>query len=289
VISDSHADRPKHLDLAGVVVLTAALVCFMYPLVASGGARWEPWMLAALAASVIAAVAFTRVERSVARRGGDPLVHAALFRSPAYSPAVVALALAQSSLAAFILVYTLHMQLGMKFSALAVGASLGSPAIGYTLASLATGELVKRWAGRVAVVGSCLVVLGYGAVLVLAAAERTALEPQAIFAPLLLSAVGRGLMVTPTIHAAFRRVKAEHLGMASGVLNTSFQLGNLLGIGVLGSAFFVVRHLASGSLSQRSTAAFLATTTAIVGVTVLSLGGVWHAQRTATREPAGVE
>jgi MFS family permease len=282
VIGDSHDARPRRLDLAGVAVLTAALVCFMLPLVASSGAHWEPWMITALAAAVFAGVAFARVERSVTRSGGDPLVHAALFRSPAYAPAVVALALAQGSLAAFILVYTLHMQLGMTFSPLAVGASLGVPAIGYTLASLATGELVRRWGGRVPVAGSCLVVAGYGAILVLAAVERDDLELHAALAPLVASSVGRGLMVTPTIHAAFRRVKPEHLGMASGVLNTSFQLGNLVGTGVLGSVFFAVRHVASGPLPQRSTAAFIASTAAIVAIAVLSLAGVWRAQRIAT-------
>jgi hypothetical protein len=46
--------------------------------------------------------------------------------------------------------------------------------------------------------------------------------------------------------------------------------------------FFAVRHLASGSPSQRSTVAFIVSATVIVGVTVLTLGGVWRAQRIAT-------
>jgi hypothetical protein len=173
------------------------------------------------------------------------------------------------------------MQLGMGFSALAVGASLGGPAIGYTLASLATGELVRRWGGLVAITGSCAMILGNGAVVILAAVEQADLKPQMIVAPLLASAVGRGLMFTPSINVAFRRVKAEHLGMASGVLSTSAQLGNLLGICIIGSAFFTVRHLASGSPSHRSLVAFIAASAAIVVVSVASLAGVWLAQRAA--------
>jgi MFS family permease len=283
LIGDSHEERPKHLDLAGVLVLTATLVLCMYPLIASGGVRWEPWMIGALVVSVVAGVAFARVERVVASRGGNPLVHAELFRSRGYTQAAVALSLSQSTLAGFILVYTLHMQLGMGFSALAVGASLGGPAIGYTLASLATGELVRRWGGLVAITGSWAMILGSGAVVILAAVEQEDLEPQMIVAPLLASAVGRGLMFTPSIHVAFRRVKAEHLGMASGVLNTSAQLGNLLGICIIGSAFFAVRHFASGSPSHRSLVAFIAASAAIVVVSMLSLAGVWLAQRDSDR------
>lgn len=283
LIGDSHDARPKHLDLAGVLVLTAALILCMYPLIASGGVRWEPWMIGALVASVVAGVAFVRVERMVASGGGNPLVHSELFRSRGYTPAVVALSLAQSTLAGFILVYTLHMQLGMGFSALAVGASLGGPAIGYTLASLATGELVRRWGGLVAITGSCAMVLGNGAVVILAAVEQADLKPQMIVVPLLASAVGRGLMFTPSINVAFRRVKPEHIGMASGVLNTSAQLGNLLGICIIGSIFFAVRHLASGSPSHRSLVAFIAASAAVVAVAMLSLAGVWLAQRGSNR------
>lgn len=283
LIGDSHEERPKDLDLAGVLVLTATLILCMYPLIASAGVRWEPWMIGALVASVVAGVAFARVERGVASRGGNPLVRAELFRARGYTLAVVALSLAQSTLAGSILVYTLHMQLGMGFSALAVGASLGGPAIGYTLASLATGELVRRWGGLVAITGSCVMALGSGAVVLLAAVEQADLEPQMIVAPLLASAVGRGLMFTPSIHLAFRRVKPEYLGMASGVLHTSAQLGNLLGICIIGSAFFAVRHLASGSPSHRSQVAFIASSTAIVAVSLLSLAGVWLAQRASDR------
>lgn len=240
-------------------------------------------MIGALVASVVAGVAFARVERVVASSGGNPLVHAELFRSRGYTPGVVALSLAQSTLTGFILVYTLHMQLGMGFSALAVGASLGGPAIGYILASLATGELVRRWGGRVAITGSCVMVLASAAVVILAAVEQADLAPQMIVAPLLASAVGRGLMFTPSINLAFRRVKPEYLGMASGVLNTSAQLGNLLGICVIGSAFFAVRHFASGSASHRSLVAFIAASAAIVAVSVLALAGVWLAQRRSNR------
>ena len=289
VMADSHEARPKHLDLAGVVVLIIALALFMVPLIASGKAQWEPWMVIALAASLVVGVAFTRVERAVAQRGGNPLVHAELFRARAYSPALIALSLAQSSLSAFILVYTLHMQLGMGFSPFAVGASLGSPAIGYTLASLATGGLVKRWGGLVAVTGSSLMVIGYGAILVLAVVRQGELQPYAVVVPLLASAVGRGLMVTPTINAGFRQVKPELLGMASGVLNTSFQIGSLLGIGIIGSAFFAVRQLASGTPAHRSLTAFIVTSAGTVALAAASLFGVWRTQRSATlaaRHPA---
>lgn len=281
VIGQSHEERPKHIDLAGVVVLTTTLVLFMYPLVVSGGARWAPWMIVSLVLSAVAAAVFTWVERLVAARGGNPLVQAELFRAAAYPSALGALAAAQGGLAAFIFVYTLHMQLGMGYSAIAVGASLGAPAIGYTLASLATGPLVKRWAGLIAVAGSCLMTLGYAAIFVLAAVVQSDLPPVAVVAPLFAAAVGRGLMFTPTINVAFRKVKPEHLGMASGVLNTSFQLGNLLGIGVIGSMFLAVRFVVSGSPQHQSVVAFIAATGAGVAVAALCLGGVWRAQRVA--------
>src|SRR5262249_49325652 len=180
-----------------------------------------------LCASMIAGTGFIRLEQIVARRGGNPLVTADLFRSRGFTPGIFALCLGQSCLAAFILVFTLHMQFGAGFSALSVGASLGSAAIGYTLASLATSFLMKKWGVYVALFGSGIVVLGYSTIFILSFAEKTALTPFAVFIPLFFSAIGRGLALTPIINLAFSGLGTSLLGMASGVLNTSFQLANL--------------------------------------------------------------
>jgi hypothetical protein len=53
-------------------------------------------------------------------------------------------------------------------------------------------------------------------------------------------------------------------------------------VAIIGSAFFAVRDLASGTPSERSVAAFIASTAAAVAVAAVSLIGVWRAQR-ATR------
>jgi hypothetical protein len=170
--------------LLGVFALTVALIFLISPLIAAGRGIWNIWTVGSLCVSTILGAGFIRLEQIIARRGGNPLVTTHLFRSRAFTPGIFASLLSQSCLAAFILVYTLHMQFGMGFSALSVGVSLGGAAVGYTLASLATSLLMKKWGMYVTLFGSGVVVLGYSTIFILSVAEETALTPFAVFMPL---------------------------------------------------------------------------------------------------------
>jgi len=128
----------------------------------------------------------------------------------------------------------------------------------------------------VALFGSGIVVLGYSTIFILSFAEKTALTPFTVFIPLFFSAIGRGLALTPIINLAFSGLGASLLGMASGVLNTSFQLANLLGVLAIGSLFFAIRDLSSGAFSDRSLSAFLVSSAAVSAIAILAFASVWY-------------
>src|SRR5262249_11821672 len=100
LIDESKDQHPKRLDILGVLVLTGALILLVSPLIAAGQGSWAVWMAGSLCASMIAGTGFIRLEQIVARRGGNPLVTADLFRSRGFTPGIFALCLGQSCLAA---------------------------------------------------------------------------------------------------------------------------------------------------------------------------------------------
>src|ERR1700754_4152356 len=66
------------LDLPGAVVLFLGLLCLIGPLLFGHDVQWSPWLWLVMAMGVAILVAFLRLERAVAARGGMPLIDLAL-------------------------------------------------------------------------------------------------------------------------------------------------------------------------------------------------------------------
>jgi len=64
---------------------------------------------------------------------------------------------------------------------------------------------------------------------------------------LALVALGNGLALAPTMIAATYGVAPDEHGLASGVLNTSQELGSALGLGLLATLATAVAHVGAGS------------------------------------------
>jgi MFS family permease len=74
-----------HLDLAGVGLISAALLLLFVPLIEGRDAGWPIWLLVAFPACFLISTAFFFWERGRANRGQTPLLNVALFRQRAFS------------------------------------------------------------------------------------------------------------------------------------------------------------------------------------------------------------
>ena len=72
------------LDIPGAIVLFAGLLCLIGPLLFGHDLNWTPLTWLAMAAGVGIVAAFLRLERTVARRGGMPLIDLALLSDAAF-------------------------------------------------------------------------------------------------------------------------------------------------------------------------------------------------------------
>ena len=66
------------LDISGAIVLFTGLLCLIGPLLFGHDVHWSPWVWLVMAAGAAILAGFVRLERSVARRGGMPLIDLAL-------------------------------------------------------------------------------------------------------------------------------------------------------------------------------------------------------------------
>ncbi|MBF3061382.1 MFS transporter, partial [Pseudomonas aeruginosa] len=78
------------IDVPGAIVLFVGLLCLIGPLLFGNDLGWAAWVWLVMAMGVAVIAAFVRLERSVARRGGMPLIDRSLLSDAAFMRGLVA-------------------------------------------------------------------------------------------------------------------------------------------------------------------------------------------------------
>jgi EmrB/QacA subfamily drug resistance transporter len=233
VLGESKAERAERLDVGGVVLLSMTLGLLVYPLVEGREAGWPLWIMAMLAASPVALIAFIRYEKGLASRGGSPLVELSLFRNRGFVVGV-AMALAFYMLSSFYLTFSVYLQGGLGLTPLQAGLATLPFAAGFFVASLASARVMRRFGPRALTIGFGLQVAGFGAV-ILAVTGQLPAGPEVALA---VAGVGFGTVMPSVIKAVIGGIDRRHAGLASGIVISTFQIGAALGVAVIGGIFY---------------------------------------------------
>ncbi|MDH6108984.1 EmrB/QacA subfamily drug resistance transporter [Kitasatospora sp. MAP12-15] len=243
-VTESRAPKALRLDLVGMALAGLGLLMLLYPLTQGRESGWPLWGFVSMACSPLVLALFVRYERIKTRRDGSPLVELSLFKVRSFAAGVGVQLTFGVVCGIFFLVWTLYMQLGLGWSPLRAGTT-GIPfSIAVSAAAgLSVAKLVPRFGRKVLQAGS--LVMASGVLLYLAEANRygAGIHPWQMALPLVVMGTGMGLIVAPLTDAVLSEVPREHSGSASGLINTTQQLGNALGLGLVSVAFFsVVDH-----------------------------------------------
>ena len=225
--------RAGQLDLAGLAAAACAVLLIVLPLVLGREEGWPAWGFGCIAAGAVLAAGFVLIERRVAARGGDPLLNLAVLRAPALPSGLVTLAATQIAYGGLLFAYTLHLQAGLGESALRAGLSYLPFAAVFGLAGYNWRRLPAA-ARRVLVpAGLTVGILAYLALAAGLHAGITALT----WTGLAAVGLGLGLSVSPLLTQSLTHVPAARAADASGLLTTTVQLGQLLGVAAIGSVY----------------------------------------------------
>jgi Sugar phosphate permease len=238
-LPEYRAERPPRLDIPGVLLVTAAGLLMIYPLVQGPEQDWPAWMFAMMAASVVLFAVFGRYEVAKRRAGGDPLVVPELFRKRGFSGGLVTGLVFFSVIAGLSLVLSLYLQIGLHFTPLDAGLAFLPWSIGNFIGAGVAAGLVAKLGRNLLHIGLTLMALGVGVLLVTlgSVAEVTtwALTPG-----LVVAGVGMGLIMSPFFDIVLAGVEEEETGSASGALTAVQQLGGAFGVALLGTVFLNV-------------------------------------------------
>jgi EmrB/QacA subfamily drug resistance transporter len=217
------------LDLAGVTLVTAALVALVLPLIQGQDQGWPLWTWLSLAGSAVLFAVFAAHQRGRTH----PLVHLTLFRERAFSVGLVAVQVFWMGQASFFLTLALYLQLGRGLSALACGAVFMAIGGGYLLTSMYAHVFAARLGRQVVTVGALLMAVG-----LLLMREAAGHGTGWLLPALAIDGLGMGMALAPLTTTVLSRVAAHHAGAASGVLATVNQTGNALGVALIGIVFY---------------------------------------------------
>jgi MFS family permease len=226
------------LDVPGLVTLAAAVLLLVVPLVLGHEAGWPAWTGVSLAASVVMFVVFVAIERSVARRGGMPLISGSVLRAPGMLPATVALFLGMAGYGGFLFSFAQDLQAGLGKSPLDAGLTFAPAAIGFAVGGLTWRRLRAAWHGPIIPIGFAVALVGYLGV-ALALRDGGPGGP-ALPVVLALAGIGMGYAFSPALSVALSTVAPADASDASGLLTTVIQLGQVVGVATFGSAFLTL-------------------------------------------------
>ncbi|WP_327070315.1 MFS transporter [Kitasatospora sp. NBC_01302] len=240
-IDESRSAQSLRLDLVGMALAALGLLMLLYPLTQGRESGWPLWGFVSMGLSLPMLALFVRYERFKARKDGSPLVELSLFKVRSFAGGIGVQLVFGVTCGIFFLVWTLWMQIGLGWSPLRAGTT-GIPfSIAVSAAAgISVQQLVPRFGRKVLQTGA--LVMAGGVLLYLWEAHRygTAIHSWQMALPLVVMGLGMGLIVAPLTDAVLADVPREHAGSASGLVNTTQQLGNALGLGLVSVAFFGV-------------------------------------------------
>jgi EmrB/QacA subfamily drug resistance transporter len=259
VLDDIRGAASHRFDALGALTITAAVAAVVEGALGLAEGRWAEFGLLGLAVPFVLLCVFVHVER----RAVEPLVPLELFRSRVLSVGVGLAVLGGAARASTFVVVALYLQQALAMSPERGGMAMVPTSLtGFVVSLTVLPRLLRRFGPRRSLVAG-LMVLATGH-LWLAYAPQQAGYLGAVLPGLVLVATGVALSFTPTTMVVASAVPGAHAGLASGLASSATQVGAALGTAVL-----TTTAATSGFSTAFATAAVLATTTALLGCTIL--------------------
>ncbi len=219
----------KSLDIIGSVLITSGLSLGVYAVVNTGTASWTSFAtLIPLSIAILLLVSFVIYEMKLAK---SPIVPFSMFRIRTLTLANLCIFTMSASAFAMWYFITLYLQEILHFSPLKTGIVFLPQTAGIALGAILSGRLISKIGYKIfLLIGPVLALLGF---LWLAQVNIHSTYLSVVFVPATLITLGLGFTFAPATAAGTDGVKRELAGFASGLLNSSRQIGGALGLAVL--------------------------------------------------------
>ncbi len=228
-VPESRADfEHRAFDVAGAITVTGGLVVLVYAIVKAQSYGWgSARTLGLIAVALVLLAAFVAIER----RSVAPLIRLSIFRVRTLAVANGVLLLVASGMFGMFFFASLYVQEILGYSPLHAGLAFLPVTAGIVVGAGLAQQLIRRLGARnVGVIG---IVLAAAGMVVLAQVPVHGTYAADLLPGLLPLSIGMGLVFVPITLMATGGVQQNDAGLASGLFNTSQQVGGSLGLAIL--------------------------------------------------------
>jgi EmrB/QacA subfamily drug resistance transporter len=271
LLSESRAELShRHFDVAGAVSITAGMMALVYAITRASQHGWGNGLtVGLLAAAAALIVAFVAIEA----RSPAPLLPLRIFRARTLSAANATTAMVGAAVFGQVFLLALYLQQVLGYSAIKTGVAFIAMTVTIVLLSNLAQSLTTRLGARP--------VLSAGLLLTAAGGALYARMPAGghyfwdVFPGLLVSGVGLAFTFVPVMIAGLTGVQPADAGVASGLLNTSRQIGGAIGLAAVttiastATNHYADSHAVLASSGPALTHGFQAAFYALIGVALV--------------------
>jgi EmrB/QacA subfamily drug resistance transporter len=228
LIPESRLMGRSGFDVAGAVSVTAGLIVLVYAIVKAQEFGWGSGSTLGLAAvAIVLLAAFVAIER----RSRSPLVRLSIFRTRSLTGANLVMLVVAGGLFALFFFASLYVQEILGYDPLQAGLAFLPVSLMIGVGAGVSQQMVRRVGVRpMAIAGLAIAAIG---LFVLSRVPADGSYATDLLPGLLLMAFGMGNTFVPITLVATTNVAAEDAGLASGLFNTSQQIGGALGLAIL--------------------------------------------------------
>jgi EmrB/QacA subfamily drug resistance transporter len=224
-------------DLSSVLVLAAALLALLYPLVQGRELGWPAWSFGLMAAALPLLGLFVLQQRALQRLGREPLIRPGMFRDRAMSVGLLVMLIFFCGMGAFF-VLTLHLQDGLHYSPMRTALTMLPATVGIVVGNGLGMPMAPKLGRRLPMIGLVVLLIGTASLIGVVTRYGTGLSPWQLTVPVLLYGAGLGLGASSLMLITLTGASPADAGAVSGVVNTVVQLGTAAGPATIGTVFF---------------------------------------------------
>lgn len=253
------------VDWAGAILATVSLILFVYAIVTAESAGWFSLQtIGLLAVAVILFVVFI----SSQKRKQEPLLPLQIFKVPNLAAGNLVMGLMAAAWIPLWFFLNLYLQQILRLNAFKSGLALLPMTVVIMIVMVGlTGKLVAKFGFKRNLVAGLISLTASLILFALVPAQGTYLN---VLPASLLGALGMSLAYIPGTMASMSGAKPEETGLASGIVNTSYQIGSAIGLAVIAVMAAAVTKTGIAAGVQESEALTNGFQAAFIGAAVVS-------------------
>jgi EmrB/QacA subfamily drug resistance transporter len=243
IVPDVRPGRRHGWDIVGVILATGGLFAVVFGLIEGERYNWGqigsyvitiPEVIGTGAVMLVLFVIWERFQR-------EPLVPLSLFEERNFAVANWIAASISFGMMSLFLPIVIYLQSVRGFTALTAGLTLAPMSVTSMVVAPFAGRLADRIGGKyILMTGISVFAIGFGTLTFVAGPDSTWIN---FLVPAIVSGAGMGMVFAPMTTVAMRNISPHMAGAASGVLNTTRQVGAAVGSAVVGA--LLQSHLAT--------------------------------------------